>query len=115
MLLDVGIRNKGEVYFEFGEKAIHIQSIGKNGNVLKKLFDMQKGFFKIPLEESYVRLQIFFPTALVVSNVFYKKSGLQKDKKSHVNRYLTNQADFLSTARPRANATINMVRYPIPI
>ncbi|MBM9502474.1 phosphoesterase [Leptospira sp. 201903071] len=77
-LVDLGVDDKDRVYFEFGENAMHVQLIGKNGIVLKDLFNVKKGFFKIPFQEPHVRIQIFFPTALVVSNTFYKKRTSSK-------------------------------------
>ncbi|RHX88683.1 phosphoesterase [Leptospira stimsonii] len=73
VLVDLGIRDKDKVYFAFDEKAIHVQLIGKNGKVLGDLFNLKEGFFQIPPEESYVRLQIYFPTSVVLSNAFLRR------------------------------------------
>ncbi|PJZ59160.1 phosphoesterase [Leptospira barantonii] len=71
-LIEIGLTQRDEIFFEFGEKAIRVEFIGKQGRVLNEVHDVKKGNYKFPSNEPYIRLQILFPSALVLSNPFHR-------------------------------------------
>ncbi|AYV55134.1 phosphoesterase [Leptospira kmetyi] len=71
-LIEIGLTSQEEIFFEFGEQAIRVEFIGKQGKILNEILDVKKGNYKFPPDEPYIRLQILFPSALVLSNPFYR-------------------------------------------
>lgn len=71
-LIEIGITPQDEIFFEFGEKAIRVEWIGKQGKIVNEAYGVKKGNFKFPSDESYIRLQILFPSALVLTNPFHR-------------------------------------------
>ncbi|MDV6235662.1 phosphoesterase [Leptospira ellisii] len=67
-LKDMGVDDGNRVFFEFGEEALKVDFIGKRGGVIKEIRNVKRGSYPIPPGESYLRLQILFPSALVISN-----------------------------------------------
>ncbi|TGK08730.1 phosphoesterase [Leptospira fletcheri] len=68
-----GIRNGKEVYYEFEDLPLTVDFIGKNGKLLSRSYGQKKGSYRFQPEDLYVRIQIVFPTAVVLSNPFYQK------------------------------------------
>ncbi|WP_243393448.1 phosphoesterase [Leptospira perolatii] len=68
-----GIKDKKIVYFSFGDLAMQVDFIGANGVILQRLSGVREGNYEFRNDDTFVRIQAYFPTAVVLSNPFYPK------------------------------------------
>ncbi len=69
----IGMRENGEIFYEFEDVPITVDFVGRNSEILANTSYQSKGSYTMKPNDMYVRIQAVFPTAIVLSNPFFGK------------------------------------------
>ncbi|TGK39068.1 PHP domain-containing protein [Leptospira andrefontaineae] len=69
----LGLNSENEIHFDFEDTPISVDFIGQNSEILSHTSYQNKGSYRLKPTDLYVRVQVIYPTAIILSNPFFQK------------------------------------------
>lgn len=69
----IGLNSENEIHFDFEDTPISVDFIGQNSEILSHTSYQNKGSYRLKPTDLYVRVQVVYPTAVILSNPFFQK------------------------------------------